>query len=60
VLNNLFQGSGNSGEDGIFELGRFNPGEYRLEAQRGLARASKDPVKIEGGREEQELQVELP
>ncbi len=60
ILNSLFQGDGNSGEDGLLELGRFTPGEYRLEAQRGLSKAAKDPVKVEGGREEQELQVELP
>jgi len=60
ILNSFFRGDGNSGDDGLFELGRFTPGEYRLEAQRGLAKAAKDPVLIEGGREEQELQVELP
>jgi hypothetical protein len=28
--------------------------------QRGFAKAAKDPVQVQGGREEQELQVELP
>jgi protocatechuate 3,4-dioxygenase beta subunit len=60
ILNSLFQGDGNSGDDGLLVLGRFTPGEYRLEAQRGLSKIAKDPVKVEGGREEQELQAELP
>jgi hypothetical protein len=60
VLNSFFQGDGSSGDDGLFELGRFTPGEYRLEVQRGFAKAAKDPVQVQGGREEQELQVELP
>jgi protocatechuate 3,4-dioxygenase beta subunit len=60
ILNSFFQGDGNSADDGLLELGRYTPGEYRLEVQRGFAKAAKDPVKIEAGREEQELQVELP
>jgi hypothetical protein len=60
ILNSFFQGDGSSGDDGLFELGRFTPGEYRLEVQRGFAKTAKDPVKVEAGREEQELQAELP
>ncbi|MBK7645310.1 MAG: carboxypeptidase regulatory-like domain-containing protein [Planctomycetes bacterium] len=59
-ISSFFQGEGSSGEDGRLELGRFAPGEYRLEVQRGVAKANVDPVRIEAGREEQELQAELP
>ncbi len=39
TLGSVFSGRGVSGTDGSLELGRFVPGTYRLEAQRGSARA---------------------
>ncbi len=58
ALEGFFRGEGASDVEGRVELGRYAPGKYRLEAQRGASRAEKDVV-IEGGRGETELRIDL-
>ena len=60
AIENLFSGAGASGPDGKIELGRYMPGEYRLEAQRGFSKATDPEVTIAAGRDEVELKIDLP
>jgi protocatechuate 3,4-dioxygenase beta subunit len=48
AFTNLFSGKGVSDSKGILELGKFEPGVYHLEVQRGTQRAQED-VKIDAG-----------
>jgi protocatechuate 3,4-dioxygenase beta subunit len=48
AFTNLFSGKGVSDSKGVLELGKFEPGAYRLEVQRGQQRAQED-VKIDAG-----------
>ncbi|MBK7874350.1 MAG: carboxypeptidase regulatory-like domain-containing protein [Planctomycetes bacterium] len=59
VIQGLFSGEGSSDAEGRVELGRFLPGEYRLEAQRGLSKGSVPNVKVPSGTDEYEVRVEL-
>ena len=36
------------------------PGEYRLEARRGLSKATKPNVVLKAGEDELELKIDLP
>jgi hypothetical protein len=49
MFGRFFSGEGTSGPDGRLDLGRYAPGRYRLEAQRGLARAEPQEVELKGG-----------
>jgi len=60
VLEGLFKGEGASDADGRIEMGRFLPGEYRLEVQRGAATATRPRVRIRGDEGETELRADLP
>ncbi len=60
VLTSFFSDEGSSNDEGVIELGRYAPGEYRLEVQRGFSRTVQDPLKVEAGKDEQEVDVELP
>lgn len=55
----LFDGSGTTDAEGRVHLGRHNPGEYRLEAQRGVTRAARDSVTVPAGQDEVELRIDL-
>lgn len=59
ALTGFFSGEGKSGEDGLLVLGRYLPGEYVLEAQKGFARASSSAIQVAAGREEQEFEIRL-
>jgi protocatechuate 3,4-dioxygenase beta subunit len=48
AFENLFSGKGVSGADGVLDLGRFGPGEYRLTVQRGSSK-HEEALKIEAG-----------
>ncbi len=52
-------GEGTSGADGRLALGRFAPGRYRLEVQRGFARAAPQEVELSGAGPI-ELRAQLP
>jgi hypothetical protein len=60
TLQGMFSGEGAADSEGRIDLGRFAPGEYRLEVQRGGSKTTLPHVKIEGGRAEIELRAELP
>jgi len=60
VLEGMFKGEGASDPEGKIEMGRFLPGEYRLEVQRGGANVEIPRVTIRGDRAEVELRAELP
>ena len=60
VLEGLFKGEGASDVEGRIEMGRFLPGEYRLEVQRGAATATRPKVRIDSDRDEVELRADLP
>ncbi len=60
VLEGMFKGEGASDAEGKIEMGRFLPGEYRLEVQRGGANVEIPRVTIRGDRAEVELRAELP
>lgn len=60
AIQNLFTGEGASDVDGRIELGRYMPGEYRLEVQRGFSKASDPKVVIKDGEDEVELKIDLP
>lgn len=49
TIEGLFTGKGVSGPDGILELGRYAPGRYRLEVQRGTLAGSRDGVDLREG-----------
>ncbi len=49
AIEGLFTGEGVSGPDGVLKLGRYAPGNYRLEVGRGTLSASKEPVRLEDG-----------
>jgi Carboxypeptidase regulatory-like domain len=59
MMARMFRGEGTSGADGRLALGRFSPGRYRLEVQRGLARALPEEVELEAGNDV-ELRARLP
>jgi protocatechuate 3,4-dioxygenase beta subunit len=44
----FFGGRNATNADGLLELGRFRPGAYRLEVQRGLVRAPSREVQVDG------------
>src|SRR5439155_1743387 len=46
LLGSLFSGEGASDSEGRLDLGRFAPGEYRLEAQRGFSRTTLPRVQV--------------
>jgi hypothetical protein len=58
ILEGFFRGEGATDTDGMVELGRYAPGKYRLEAQRGASRKSRD-VEVEGRDGEAELRIDL-
>lgn len=60
MLTSFFSDEGSSDEDGKLELGRYSPGQYRLEVQRGFSRATRDPLEIKGGQDEDEIEIDLP
>jgi protocatechuate 3,4-dioxygenase beta subunit len=60
IIQGLFRGEGTSDAEGNVVIGRFLPGEYRLEAQRGFSKASVPSVTIPAGQDEFEVRVELP
>ena len=60
AIQNLFTGEGASGVDGRVELGRYLPGKYRLEVQRGFSRATDPKVVVKDGATELELTIDLP
>jgi len=60
VLEGLFKGEGASDVEGRIEMGRFLPGEYRLEVQRGASNATRPRVRIDAGQGETELRADLP
>lgn len=58
AIEGFFRGEGSTDAQGEVEVGRYAPGEYVLEAQRGSDKASK-PVSVDGRDAEQELRIEL-
>jgi hypothetical protein len=44
----------------MLTLGRYLPGAYTLEAQKGFARAPGEKVTVASGRDEQEFEIRLP
>ncbi|MCZ6596315.1 MAG: carboxypeptidase-like regulatory domain-containing protein [Planctomycetota bacterium] len=49
TIQGLFSGQGLSGPQGLLHLGRYAPGEYRLEVRRGSLAAVEEPVRLEQG-----------
>jgi len=60
MVQGLFTGEGTSDAEGRVIVGRYRPGEYRLEVQRSNARGEVDSVKVPGGTDEYEVRAELP
>lgn len=60
AIEGLFTGAGTTDADGRVVVGRFMPGEYRLEVQRASARATVPDVKVPGNTTEFEVRAELP
>jgi hypothetical protein len=60
AIENLFSGEGASDADGRIDLGRYLPGEYRLEVQRGFSKATDPHVVLKAGTDEVELKIDLP
>ncbi|HVS17286.1 MAG TPA: carboxypeptidase-like regulatory domain-containing protein, partial [Planctomycetota bacterium] len=54
----FFGGRNATDAEGLVELGRFRPGPYRLEVQRGLLRAPAREVQVDG--DELELRARMP
>jgi hypothetical protein len=54
----FFGGRNSTDAEGLVELGRFRPGAYRLEVQRGLQRAPPREVQVDG--DEIELRARMP
>jgi hypothetical protein len=54
----FFGGRNATNAEGLLELGRFAPGAYRLEVQRGLVRAPAREVQVDG--DEVELRARMP
>lgn len=54
----FFGGRNATNAEGLVEVGRFRPGAYRLEVQRGLVRAPAREVQVDG--EELELRARMP
>jgi len=59
ALEGFFRGEGASDAEGRIELGRFAPGNYTLEASRGLQRGVDPEVVLKAGADEVELRIEL-
>lgn len=59
LFEGIFQGSGVSGADGLLDLGRYLPGDYTLEAQRGSARSNPVEVRLRAGDTSERLTVRL-
>jgi hypothetical protein len=60
AIQNLFSGEGAADTSGLIDLGRYVPGEYRLEAQRGFSKATDPKVVLKAGQDEVELKIDLP
>jgi hypothetical protein len=60
AIENLFSGEGASDANGRIDLGRYMPGEYRLEVQRGFSKAADPRVVLKAGTDEVELDIDLP
>ncbi len=60
AIQNLFSGEGASDESGRIDMGRYMPGEYRLEVQRGFSKAADPRVVLKAGEDEVELRIDLP
>jgi hypothetical protein len=60
ALQGLFTGEGAADANGRIDLGRYLPGEYRLDAQRGFSKATNPKVVIPAGQDEVELRIDLP
>lgn len=60
ALQGLFTGEGAADSSGHIDLGRYLPGEYRLDAQRGFSKATNPKVVIPADRDEIELRIDLP
>ncbi|MCY2961395.1 MAG: carboxypeptidase regulatory-like domain-containing protein [Planctomycetota bacterium] len=58
AIEGFFRGEGATDTQGLVEVGRYAPGKYRLEAQRGANRSAKD-VTIDGRDTETELRIDL-
>lgn len=48
IFGKFFSGEGTTGADGRYVLGRYAPGRYRLEVQRGAKRSAPREVTLEG------------
>jgi hypothetical protein len=59
AIQNLFSGEGASDASGLIDLGRYMPGEYRLEVQRGFSKATDPRVVLKPGQGEVELKIDL-
>lgn len=55
----FFGGGGTTDAEGRMALGRFGPGNYRLEAQRGVQKAGPKNVTLRRGEETLEVRIEL-
>jgi protocatechuate 3,4-dioxygenase beta subunit len=60
AIQNLFSGEGASDENGRIDMGRYMPGEYRLEVQRGFSKAADPRVVLKADDTEVELRIDLP
>lgn len=58
AIEGFFRGEGATDTQGVVQVGRYAPGNYRLEAQRGADKSSKD-VKVDGRDGETELRIDL-
>ncbi len=58
AIEGYFRGEGATDAQGIVEVGRYVPGKYRLEAQRGADKSAKD-VTVDGKDTEAELRIDL-
>jgi len=58
AIEGFFRGEGATDAQGQVEVGRFAPGKYRMEAQRGSDKKSKD-VTLDGRDPEAELRIDL-
>jgi len=58
AIEGFFRGEGATDVEGLVEVGRYAPGKYRLEAQRGADKAAKD-VTIDGRDPDEELRIDM-
>lgn len=58
AIEGFFRGEGATDAQGLVEVGRYAPGKYRLEAQRGADKSAKD-VTIDGRDPDAELRIDM-